>query len=52
MEKSVTFTSAWITRSFVNKAKEGGHVRIKFSNYFLWLMIIKKKFAGNSHAEI
>ena len=35
MEKSVTFTGAckcdyteWITRSFVNKAKEGGHVRI------------------------
>ena len=31
MEKSVTFTGActeWITHSFVNKAKEGGHVRI------------------------
>ena len=40
MEKSVTFTGAcankiipteWITRSFVNKAKEGGNVRILFN---------------------
>jgi hypothetical protein len=40
MEKSVTFIGAcaneiieWITRSFVNKAKEGGHVRISFLSY-------------------
>ena len=39
MEKSLTFTACtneiiiyteWITRSFVNKAKEGGHVRILY----------------------
>ena len=42
MEKSVTFTSACaneiipsINRSFVNKAKEGGYVRMLFKSFIL-----------------
>ena len=49
--------SEWITRSFINKAKEGGHVRIiyNFSNFLpniLYIHLYKKKSISYVHSKL